>query len=305
MRDISFYDLVVVGHFAIDIIVKNGEAMGGALGGPPTYASLAASKMGAKVSIISKVGDDFPEEHIKFLSENGIDLTGLKVVKDARTTNYVLAYEDGERKLVLKARAPDIALEDIPPDLVARSVLLAPIAGEIGSPVVAELRRRTECLCLDPQGFVRKFLDDGTVVLTNWFDRSILSNVDILKASMREYECIMGRGRFREGLRRLHRLGISIIVITLGEEGSIISVRNRLYAIPSYQVKAVETTGAGDAYIGAFLAEYARGEDPVWCACVGSAAASFTVEDFGPRRFGDREGVVKRAQEIYENVVEV
>ena len=279
--------------------------MEGALGGPPTYASLAARKLGAKVGVISKVGDDFPREHVDFLSKNGIDLAGLKVVKGAKTTNYVLEYEDGERKLFLKARAPDIALEDIPPDLVARSVLLAPIAGEVKSPVVAELRRRTECLCLDPQGFVRKFLDDGTVVLTNWFDRPILSNVDVLKSSVREYECIMGKGRFREGLGKLHRLGIGIILITLGEEGSIMSVRGRLYAIPSYHVKAVETTGAGDAYIGAFLAEYCRGEDPVWCACVGSAAASFTVEDFGPKRFGGREEVVKRAQEIYEDVVEV
>ncbi len=305
MQATSFYDVVVVGHFALDVIIREGELIGGAPGGPPTYASLAASSLGAKVSVISKVGDDFPEDHVKFLSDNGIDLSGLKVVKDASTTNYVLSYEDGERKLLLKARAPDITVEDIPEGLAARAVLMAPIAGEISSPVVSELRRRAEYLCLDPQGFVRKFLEDGTVVLTSWFNRHILSSTDILKASVREYECIMGKGRLRYGLSKLHQLGISIVVITLGEEGSIVSVRNRLFAVPAYPVKMVEPTGAGDAYIGAFLAEYVRGEDPVWCACVGSAAASFVVEEFGPRKLWDRQEVLRRAQDIYEGVVEV
>ena len=305
MRVTSSYDLLVVGHFAIDVIVRGNEPTEGALGGPPTYASLAARKMGASVGVISKVGDDFPEEHIKLLEESGVDLRGLKVVKGAKTTNYVLVYEDGMRRMVLKARAPGIELEDIPPDAVSRSTLVAPIAGEVSSSVISELRRRTECLCLDPQGFVRSFASDGTVILRNWFNRHILSSLDMLKASLREYECIMGKGRLRAGLKRLHKLGIGLVAITLGEDGSILSVRGRLFAIPAFEAKTVEPTGAGDVYIGAFLAEYSRGEDPIWCACVGSAAASFVVEGFGPTRFGEREEVLARAQDIYEHVVEV
>jgi len=305
MRELSYYDLVVVGHFAIDVIVKGDAPPQGALGGPPTYASLAARKMGASVGVISKVGDDFPEEHVKFLKDSGIDLKGLRVVKGAKTTNYVLIYNDGVRRMVLKARAPSIELGDIPPDLVSKCILLAPIAGEIAHPVVSELRRRAECLCLDPQGFVRNFLRDGTVVLTRWFDRHVLGSIDVLKASLREYEQIMGKGRLRDGLRKLHDLGISMVIITLGEDGSILSLRGRLFAIPAYEAKTVEPTGAGDVYIGAFLAEYAKDEDPVWCACVGSAAASFIVEDFGPTKFGERDEVLKRARELYERVAEV
>jgi len=258
------------------------------------------------VAVISRVGDDFPEEYKRLLTEAGVDLSALKTVEGAKTTNYVIEYLDGERRMVLKAKAPPIEPEDIPHELTARAVLLAPIAGEISPPLVAVLRRRAEYLCLDPQGLVRSFREDGTVVLKGWFDRFVLSLTDIMKASLREYERIMGTGRLRYGLRKLHNLGVGLVIITLGEEGSILSVRGELYAIPAYEVTRVaEPTGAGDVYIGAFLAEYVRNEDPVWCACVGSAAASFVVEEFGPTRFGSREEVMERAQEIYNLVVKV
>jgi sugar/nucleoside kinase (ribokinase family) len=62
----------------------------------------------------------------------------------------------------------------------------------------------------------------------------------------------------------------------------------------------LDPTGAGDVFIGAFLAEYIRTKDPVWCACVGSASASFVVEGIGPERFGERQETYERAKEIYE-----
>jgi len=297
---------LVVGHFALDVIIRGGRPIQGALGGPPTYASIAARKLGASVGVISKVGDDFPIEHMRFLVANGVDLSGLRVVEGAKTTNYILEYMDGERKLILKARAPPIMPEDVPDDMTARAILLAPIAGEASAPLAVKLRQQTEHLCLDPQGFVRAFRSDGTVELVRWFNRTVLSQTDILKASLAEYERIMGAKRFREGLMKLHRLGVSIVIITLGEDGSILSMRDGLYAIPAYEVQAAAApVGPGDAYIGAFLAEYVRGEDPIWCACVGSAAASFVVESFGPSRFGERDEVIRRAQELYNKVAKV
>jgi len=302
---LPIYDLVVVGHFALDVIVRRGRPVQGALGGPPTYASLAARKMGALVGVISKIGDDFPAEYMRFLNMSGIDLSGLKVVEGARTTSYVLEYLNGDRKLVLKARAPPITPGDVPADLMTKAVLVSPIAGEVSSALVAELRRHSEFLCLDPQGLVRSFGPEGSVEFRGWFDVSVLSITDIFKASLREYELVVGTRRIREGVSKLHRLGVGVIIITLGEEGSLLSTGGGLYAVPAYETRIVETTGAGDAYIGAFLAEYIRGEDPVWCACVGSAAASFVVEAFGPARFGSREEVLARAEELYNRVAKV
>jgi len=300
------YDLVVVGHIALDFITRQGEIVRSSLGGPPTYASLAASKLGASTAIISKVGEDFPKEYVELLANNGVDLAGLKVAPGGQTTSFLIEYLDGERDMVLKARAPPIEPDDVPPALSSKAILAAPIAGEISRQVVAKLRRRTEFLCLDPQGFVRQFAEDGRVSLRPWFDRFLLSLTDVVKASWREYEHIVGSGDLRYSLRKLHNLGVGVVIITLGEEGSVLSLRGELYAIPSYQVERVaEPTGAGDAYMGAFLAEYVRGEDPVWCACVGTAAASFVVEDFGPSRFGSREEVLERAEVVQDMVVKL
>ena len=300
------YDLVVVGHIALDFITRGGETIRSALGGPPTYASLAASKLGASVGIISKVGDDFPEEHMEFLMSSGIDLASLKVVSGEKTTRFLIEYTDGERNMVLQARAPPIRPEDVPPALSAKAILLAPIAGELSQPVVAILRHKADCLCLDPQGFVREFDADGRVRLRDWFDRLVLIHTDIVKMSRREFEHVVGPGDLRFCMRKLHNLGVSLVIVTLGEAGSVLSVRGQLYGIPAYRVEHVaEPTGAGDAYIGAFLAEYVRGEDPVWCACVGTAAASFVVEAFGPTRFGSREEVLERAEVIHDVVVKL
>ena len=60
-----------------------------------------------------------------------------------------------------------------------------------------------------------------------------------------------------------------------------------------------DPTGAGDAFIGAFLAEYVSGKDPEWCSCVGSAASSFVVEGIGPAEFGEKEETYLRARQIY------
>lgn len=73
------------------------------------------------------------------------------------------------------------------------------------------------------------------------------------------------------------------------------------YHVPACKPRIVrDPTGAGDAFAGAFLAEYLRGTEPVWCCCVGSAAASFVVEEVGPHRFGEKKEVYDRARKIYE-----
>ena len=75
------FDIVTIGHFAIDYIVssKIGQSKP-TLGGPPTYTSLAARKLGAKVSAVSKIGDDFPVSYVKYLENRNIDLSGLKKI---------------------------------------------------------------------------------------------------------------------------------------------------------------------------------------------------------------------------------
>jgi sugar/nucleoside kinase (ribokinase family) len=297
------FDLVTVGHFAIDYIHSLTIASPKpTLGGPPTYVSLAAAKLGVKVSVISKVGEDFSNTYIKWLKNNKIDLSRLKRVKNASTTQFVIKYQKGwKRKLQLKARAPTISADDLPDSLQTRAVHVAPIANELSEELVTKLRRVTKILSLDPQGFVRDFDRKGNTGLKQWKGQSVLEQVDVYKSSLNEIEAVTGTTNLQLATRRIGDYGVKIIIVTRGMHGSTMFFDNTLYNIPACASKIVsDPTGAGDSFSGAFLAEYVREKDPLWCACVGSASASFVVEGVGPERFGEREETYERATEIYE-----
>jgi len=296
------FDIVTVGHFAIDCIHSPRVASPKpTLGGPPTYVSAAAAKLGARVSVVSKVGEDFSNNYVKWLKNNEIDLSGLKRVKGASTTKFVIKYQkDWKRTLQLKARAPIILASDLPDFLQASAVHVAPIANEISEELVLKLRKATSILSFDPQGFVRGFDREGNVRLKRWRGKSVLTSVDVFKSSQDEIEAVTETTNLRLAMRKISEFGVKIVIVTKGMHGSLMLFDNKFYNIPACASKIVlDPTGAGDAYIGAFLAEYIRGKEPLWCACVGSASASFVVEGVGPERFGQREETYERAKEIY------
>jgi len=297
------FDLVTVGHFAIDYIHSpKMVSTKPTLGGPPTYVSMAAAKLGAKVSVISKVGEDFSNNYVKWLKNNKIDLSGLKQVKDASTTQFLIKYEKGwKRKLLIKARAPPILASDLPDSLQAKAVHVAPIAHELSEELVTKLRKAASILSLDPQGFIRCFDRKGNTSLKHWKGQSVLEQVDVYKSSLNEIEAVTGATNLQLATKRISDYGVKIIIVTRGMRGSTVFFNNTFYNIPACASKIVlDPTGAGDAFSGAFLAEYARGKEVLWCACVGSASASFVVEGVGSERFGEREETYERATEIYE-----
>jgi len=296
------FDLVTVGHFSIDTITApRTTSSRRVLGGSPTYVSLAAARLGASVSVISKVGEDFPDRYVKWLKAQEVGLSWLIRVIDVSTTQFILDYRDFKRKLQLKSRAPDICQEDIPASVRARAIHVAPIANEINQDVINELRRRTTLLSLDPQGFVRSFDEQGNVRLKRWEGQRVLEHIDVYKSSSEEIEMMTGLKNPRKAMKRVHDLGVRAVVVTRGVRGSVLLFERAFYDVPACRSRVVsDPTGAGDAYIGAFLAEYVRGKEPLWCACVGAAMASFVVEGVGPTVFGDREETCARAREIYE-----
>jgi fructokinase len=296
-------DLLVVGHFALDTIYKNEKLVGKFLGGPPTYVSLAAAKLGVRVSILSKVGHDFKKGYIELLTSNLVDLSLVKNVTEAETTKFELRYSDWTRELWLKAMAPPLKPEDLPKHLRVKAIHVAPIANEIQPKLVEKLREKSELLSLDPQGFLREFDRKGKVRLKMLMNSDLMKLLDIYKSSFNEIKALTGRSSLEEAMQSISNLGISIVIVTLGAQGSVLLSGGKFYRIPSASSEIVrDVTGAGDAYIGGFLAEYIHGKDVVWCGSVGSAAASFVVEGLGSSRFGERSEVYERAEEVYNKV---
>ncbi|MFQ6095061.1 MAG: carbohydrate kinase family protein [Candidatus Bathyarchaeia archaeon] len=298
------FDLVTVGHFAIDLIISPRITRSTAtLGGSPTFCSIAAKKLGADVSVISKVGSDFPSEYIEWLTANGVDLSGLKVVDGASTTRFILKYEGYGRRLRLKSRAPPIGIEDIPDSLRSRAIHAGPIANELSAETISELRSLADVLSLDPQGLVRLFDREGNVSLRKMGEHKILRNIDIFKSATDELKSFVDAADLPSALKKISEHGTEIVIVTKGSKGALVYHRGRVYEIPACKPRVfVDATGAGDVFIGAFLAEYIRGKDVPWCACVGSASASFIVEKRGSSGFGERREVYERASKAFERV---
>jgi len=298
------FDLVTVGNFTIDLIISHRIANSSpTLGGPPTYVSLSARQLGSKVSVISKVGKDFSKEYVSWLKAKNIDLSGLKLVKDALTTSFTLQYRNGKRKLQLINRAPRILLEDISPTLSSKAVHISPVANEVSQETVHKLRTLTSILSLDPQGFVRKFDKEGNMRLKKWKDSDVLEKIDIYKSTLEEIKTITGISDLRISMKKIYDIGSKVVLVTRGMKGSTLLFDEKFYNIQTYKPKVEKDyTGTGDTLIGAFLAEYVKGKNPIWCACVGSAAASIKIESIGPTMLNRKEEIYERATKIFERI---
>lgn len=297
------FDIVSVGHLCIDsIILPNRLKPYIILGGSVTYVSFSAKRLGARVSIISKVGEDFPEAYLWWLSQEGIDLSMVAKIKDEKTTRFELKYDEGlsKRSLRLISKAAPITVEDLLNSLEAKVVHLAPITNEIQYEVAEKMRKMAEVLSLDPQGLIRAFDENGQVTSKALTDTRILEMINIYKSSEDEIEAVTGEADLKSAIKTVHDYGVGTVIVTLGMKGAVLSVDGAIYNVPAYKSdKIIDPTGAGDAFMGGFLAEYIRGEDSLWCACVGSAAASTVVEGVGPTSYSDKVDIYRRANALY------
>ena len=297
-------DVTVVGHFSIDsILLPKRQHSITVLGGPVTYVSLVSRRLEATSSIISRVGGDFPEAYTWWLGEEGIDLSGVVKTELEQTTRFELRYDNhlSKRILRLKNKAPPINLADISVSVRAKAVHLAPVLDEVSYDLAALLRSRTEILSLDPQGMLRKVDSAGNILLSSPGDMRLFELVNICKCSREEIKVLTGKSDLASGIRAVHDWGVETVIATKGDKGALLSFEGTTYNVPAYTPKAVvDPTGAGDVFIGGFLAELIRFKDPFWCACVGSGAASVVVESFGPTFFGEKEEIYQRAMTIYK-----
>jgi sugar/nucleoside kinase (ribokinase family) len=301
------FDIVSIGHFAIDsIFLPDRSTPFIVLGGSVAYVSFAARRLDATVSVVSKVGGDFPKAYLWWLEQEGVNLSGIVKVETAQTTRFELKYSDklSNRELRLKSKAPPIAVDDFPKSLKAKTIHIAPIAGEVTYEVAKKLRSCAQWLSLDPQGLVRKFDEKGNVIRGSLTDKHVLELIDIYKSSLNEIKAVTGMSNLKSAIKVVHDYGVEAVIVTLGMKGAVLSVEETVYKIPAYKSKkVVDLTGAGDVFIGGFLAEYIRGENLLWCACVGSAAASLVVEAAGPTFFGEKAEIYRRARVLYEKEI--
>jgi sugar/nucleoside kinase (ribokinase family) len=297
-------DIAVVGHLSIDsIILPSRSKPFVVLGGAAAYTSFAARRLDATASVISKVGGNFPEAYLWWLGQESIDLSGVTKLAGEPTTCFELAYSKdlSERTLKLKSKGPALTVDDVPKDFHAKAIHIAPIANEIPYEVAERLKNCADILSLDPQGLLRSFDEVGNISENVCVDNRIFSLINIFKSSQNEIYALTGESELKPAIKAIHDVGVETVIVTMGAKGSVLSVEGAQYNIevcPSQVL--VDPTGAGDVFIAGFLTEYLRQKESLWCASVGSAAASCVVEGLGPTYFGKKEEIYRRANSLYE-----
>jgi len=301
------FDVAVVGHFSIDDIRLPSQIRPfTVLGGSVTYVSLVTRRLEGSVAAVSNVGADFPEAYLWWLCQEGIDVSGVVKLPKEKTTRFELEYfkDFAGRSLRLKSKGSQICTCDLPSALKAKIIHLAPIDGEISYESVEDLREHGDLLSLDPQGLLRSFDGDGKATNAHPVHKDLLSLVNIYKSSQDEIVALTQCSDLDSAIKTVHDYGVKTVIVTLGASGSLLSMDQTTYRIPVCDSAAViDPTGAGDVFIGSFLTEYNRQKDSLWCACVASAAASLVIEDIGPRFFGEKEEIYRRAWSIYEKEI--
>lgn len=255
-------DIYSIGEMVIDFIPGSEEASYiRKAGGAPANVAIAMSKNGFSAGMCCKVGqDDFGVFLMDTLKEYGVEALCPKLCEEAITTMaFVTLSEDGDRKFTF-ARKPgaDMLLS---PDEVDEKEVCGSVIVHAGSCSLSAQPEREATEKALKAGHESGRLVSFDVNYRNimWHDdeeactRAVKANlpyIDLLKISEEEVG-MMGGEEALPGLMKEY--GITAVVETLGSEGVRAFFDGRAINVPGIKVKAVDATGAGDAFWGGFL----------------------------------------------------
>jgi nucleoside kinase len=267
----------VVGHTALDYIV-NVEYIAGKNesspvidyeeypGGGAANIAVAIAKLGGKSQLISPVGTDFSSSgYEKILKEACVDLSRIYSIENRKISKAFIFTDQEDNQTTYFYWGASSKFKELEPEPVGFVHLAT--ADSVYNSKIAQIA-----------GFVS--FDPGQDLVTYSKENleTILAHTDILFANRHEIKRVSEMtGKSFSELRAM----IDIIVVTYDSEGSGIYRGDEELSIPAVFVKAVDPTGAGDAYRAGFLLAYTRGYSLETCGKIGSTVASFAVQTRG------------------------
>jgi ribokinase len=277
--------ICVVGSINMDLVVRAsrfpspGETLlGGPFhaypGGKGANQAVAASRMGAEVSLVGCVGRPYGDELLAALDADGVDTRGVRHLEDVATgVGVITVVPSGENAIVVasgaNARLSPADVEDSAEVIeAADAVVLQLEVPEESTQRAIEIARaagKTTFLNAAPaRPLRRELLFAGDVVIVNRVEAEMLTG--------REAGTPEG-----ELLRALHDLGAAHAVVTLGEQGAVHSGGGAITHQDTFPVEAVDTTACGDAFVGTFSVATGEGmppEESLGLACAAGALAA-------------------------------
>lgn len=288
------YDILTIGQMVFDVVIKPvdrkpepGEclildSMNFFTGGCTLNTSVVLAKLGAKVAMIGQLGDDIGGRHLAAECRRlGIATAGLKIRPDSRTTScVVMVAADGERCFFYMPGATEkLSLDSIDWALVQKADYIH-ISGIM------------KLYSLDVPSLLKRVRKMGKIISMDvdydsegkWMARvePCLKYLDVFMPSLDEARLITGRKLPDDIARFLNKAGVRTVVIKMGAKGSFyMQAGGRSEYVPSFRVKLVDATGAGDAFCGGFLARFVRKDSLSRCCLLGNSCGALTVTKMG------------------------
>lgn len=262
-------DIITIGEMLIDFTSfteNNGDIYYKQNpGGAPANVAVMASKLGISSGFIGKLGKDMFGLYLKKILENsGVDTTGVILDKNFSTTlAFVNKNKTGERDfLFYRKNSADINLNfnEIKLKLIDSCKLL-----HFGSlALTAEPSKSAVINTVEYAKQQNKIISYGP----NWREQlweskkiavqtmcSVLRYVDVIKVSEAELQLITDCSNMISAIAELLNSGVKIVCITQGAKGCIVATRKGIERFPTFKVSTIDTLGAGDSFLGAFLSK--------------------------------------------------
>ena len=278
--------LLAVGTVAFDAIETPFGKTDKILGGAATYIGLAASVMKTDVSLVSVIGGDFPQEYLDMMTFKGINLDGVEMIKDGKTFFWSGKYHNDLNSRDTLVTELNV-LENFDPKIPASAanaevLLLGNLHPAVQLAVLERMNSRPKLVILDTMNF---WMD-----LTWDLLMEVIAKTDVITINDEEARQLSGEYSLVKAAQKIHTLGPKYVIIKKGEHGALLFDDGKVFAIPALPLEEVfDPTGAGDTFAGGFASHIAKSENISFenmksAIIVGSAMASFTVEEFGTQR---------------------
>lgn len=289
-------DILCVGQLVTDILVKPVNSVDYNVdtkrveqilvknGGDALNTAIDLAKLGNKIGFVGKVGDDsFGDFLLKTIRSYDIDLQGLKIVKDASTSSViVLINEKGERTFLYHGGTNDtFQFEDINTSLidgckivhVGGTYLLPQFDGDGAAKLFHLAQCKNKLTSMD-------VTSDTT---GRWLSviKSCLRYLNFFMPSYKEAKSITGKEKPEEIADFLQNEGVETVIVKLGKEGCFVKGKDKGFYFPAYDVRVVDTTGAGDSFVAGFLTGLLQKWDLEKCTQFASAVSAHCIQQLG------------------------
>ena len=283
--------VVVCGSLNMDVVVQSarrpatGETLLGAKvsflpGGKGLNQAVAAARLGIPTAMVGAVGGDaFANSLRGFLADNDVDSSGVRQI-DGPATGVALIQVAKKDNAITVASGANL-------HFTKEMVRQAPRRDEVWvaqfeTPIAAteSILKRARAAGARTILNLAPFLPYPDRLL-KVVDVAVLNEIELSQATRTKLRAGSALRDIVAACRKLRTKGARTVVATLGARGAVVVTADDATAVPAFKAKVVDTTGAGDCFVGALAARMAAGAAPVEAARYASAAAACSVERLG------------------------